>query len=386
MIPYSHQTIDETDIAAVSHVLRGDLITQGPTIPRFEKSVAAYCGARFAVAFANGTAALHAACLAADLGPGDEGIVPAISFVATANCLAYVGATPQFADVSPGLPLLHRDTVLPALTPRTKALLPVHFAGATADLPALHTIAQAHGLTIIEDACHALGAEYWDAAGARWRRVGDCAYSRMTVFSFHPVKSIATGEGGMVTTNDPQLYNRLAACRHHGIVRPPADAGHPPWYYEMQTLGFNFRLTELQAALGCTQMAKLDPFISARRARFERYCAALTDIPGIQLLAPNAETRSAQHLAVIHVTPAAQRDRLFVWLREQGIGVQLHYIPIYRHPYYQSRQPCEPRHYPNAEAYFASALSIPLFPAMTDAEQDHVIASLGAWAAQSARA
>lgn len=374
-IPYGHQTIDDDDVAAVASAVTSEFLTQGPAVADFEAAIAQYCGARFAVAFANGTIALHATCVAAELGPGDAGIVPAISFVATANCLAYVGAAPQFADTLPGLPLLDPDAVARTITSRTRAILPVHFAGATADMAALRALADRHQCVIIEDACHALGARYPDAPGQP--RVGACHASDMTVFSFHPVKSLTCGEGGMVTTNNSALRDRLLAFRNHGLTATPRPH-QPPWYREMRTLGYNARLSDIHAALGRSQLRKLDRFIAARRACFARYQVLLAACPQISLLTPAVPEASAHHLGVVRIAPPLARDAVFDALTNQGIGVQLHYMPIYRHPYYQERGLGNPADCPQAEAYFATALTIPLYPTLSQDDQERVVALLRA--------
>lgn len=382
-IPYSRQLIEQDDIDAVTAALKSDFLTQGPHIKSFEEAVAQYCGARFAVAFCNGTAALHAACMAADLGPGDEGIVPPISFVATANCLAYVGATPRFSDVQLGIPVLDPHSVAQTITSRTRVIIPVHFAGSAAPMAAISELAGQHRLLVIEDACHALGGAYQSPDG-QWIKIGSCRHSDMTVFSFHPVKNITTGEGGMITTNDPQLYQRLRSIRHHGIV-VPENENNPAWYYEMRSLGYNFRMTDIQAALGNSQLSKIDRMIAARRHLFERYRQELTSIPGVKLLEPPTTTRSALHLCLVQLQPDLRRDEVFGSLRAQGIGVQLHYMPIYRHPYYRNWLHLSAANFPHAEHYFAHAMSIPLYPSLTTTEQDFVIRSLRAAVSQARR-
>lgn len=374
-IPYSRQCIEPDDIRAVADALGNELITQGPLVQRFEEAVADYAGARYAVAFSNGTAALHACVHAAGLKEGDEGIVPPVSFAATANCLQYVGANPVFADVTSKLPLIDPAEIEKKITEKTKAILPVHFAGAACDMESIAALASRKNITVIEDACHALGAHY--ESGGERVKIGSCRHSAMTVFSFHPVKNITTGEGGIVTTNDAGLLKTLKAFRHHGITAGEFP-DKPGWYYEMRDLGYNFRLTELQAALGISQLQKSDRFLSAREALFKNYEKAFSKIKGARLLLPPKAIRSALHLCILILDDAQNRDPLFNDLRANGIGCQLHYIPIYRHPYYQKKFPVDPGDFPNSERYFHAAVSIPLFPQMTAAEQERVIQAVEA--------
>lgn len=370
MLPYGHQWVDEADIEAVVRVLRSDRITQGPTVEAFERKVAEYCGARYAVAMSSGTAALHAACLAAGIGPGDEAITTPITFVATANAVVYCGGTPVFADIREDTLTIDPEAIERRITPRTKAVLPVDFAGLPADMDAIVEIARRHGLIVIEDAAHALGARY------KGRRVGSLA--DMTVFSFHPVKPITTGEGGMVLTNDDTLYQRLVRLRHHGMVRHATPRQRGAWYYEIRELGHNFRLSDIQAALGLSQMNKLDGFIARRRQIARRYDEALADMPLARPVEPEGYF-SSFHLYTVQLALdrlSAGRDTVFDALRAEGIGVQVHYPPVHLHPYYRERFGHGPGGYPRAEAYFMRALTLPLFPAMTDRDVDDVVAAL----------
>lgn len=378
-IPYSRQSINENDIAAVANVLRGDWLTQGPSVAAFENAIADYCGAKFAVAFSNGTAALHAACAVANVSSGDEVLVPAISFAATANCARYVGATPRFVDVTAGLPLLDLDDATQQLSPHTKAIIPVHFSGATVDLLPLWKFAREKNLTVIEDACHALGAKYFDTDAQTWRTVGCCAHSQMTVFSFHPVKGITTGEGGLITTNDTATAQALVQFRQHGIVRRPNLAADVAWHYEMISLGYNYRLTDIQCALGLSQLARLDEFVAARRTRFAIYAKELGAHPTLKIFTPNAQTESAHHLAIIHTGSAPSRNALYRYLRDHEIHAQVHYMPIYHHPAYRNDPRWRDVSRARAENYYAGALSIPLFPDLTAADQAYVIDTLRAW-------
>jgi len=334
-LPYARQWVSEEDVAAVAEVLRGEWLTTGPKIREFEEAVAAYVGARYAVAVASGTAALHAACFVAGIGPGDEVITTPLTFAASANCVLYAGAEPVFADVDLATGNIDPEDVARKVTPRTRAIIPVHLAGHPCDLDRLHAIARRHGLVVIEDAAHALGAEY------RGRRIG--GLSDLTIFSFHPVKHITTGEGGMVTTNDPELYRRLVAFRNHGIVREPEyflEEPHGPWYYEMQHLGYNYRLTDIQAALGLSQLARLEQFLARRREIVVAYNAAFAGLPWLQTPAEPPDGRSAWHLYMVRLCLERLRvDRATVFraLWAENIGVQVHYIPVYLHPYYRRR-------------------------------------------------
>ncbi|HWK29035.1 MAG TPA: UDP-4-amino-4,6-dideoxy-N-acetyl-beta-L-altrosamine transaminase [Solirubrobacter sp.] len=370
MIPYGRQTIDDDDVAAVVATLRGDWLTQGPRVAAFEDALAAACGAPYAVAFSSGTAALHAACHAAGLGPGDELVTSALTFAASANCAAYVGATPRFADIDPATWNVSAATVVAASTPRTRAVIPVSFAGLPAPLAEIRA-AIGPDVTLIEDAAHALGARH--AGGP----VGDVTHADMSVFSFHPVKALTTGEGGAITLRDPALRDRLVAFRSHGMTKDPTRLERPGeggWYMEQQDLGFNYRLTDLQCALGITQLAKLERFVAARNAVAARYREALSDLDGLRLppAAPPGE-RHAYHLFAVEVP---HRRALYDALRERGILAQVHYLPVYLHPYYRERYGYAPGLCPEAEAYYARCLSLPCFPALTEAEQDSVVAAV----------
>ncbi|MBF0492063.1 MAG: UDP-4-amino-4,6-dideoxy-N-acetyl-beta-L-altrosamine transaminase [Deltaproteobacteria bacterium] len=372
-IPYSRQHLDEEDIQAVCEVLRSDTLTQGPKVLEFEKALAKTCEAKYAVAFANGTAALHAACAALGVKEGDEGIVPPLSFAATANCLLYVGAQPLFTDVSAGLPQINVASIQKQISPKTKIIIPVHFAGSTAPVPEIHQLAKKENLLILEDACHALGASYWSENEKRYIKVGSCTHSHATAFSFHPVKNITTGEGGAVTTNDEELYQKLKSFRQHGIVLSDPEQQKPGWYYEMQDLGYNYRLTEIQAALGLSQLKKLEKFCNLREEKFEYYRTAFENFSPAELLIPPDGVKSAFHLAILKLRDAKKRDGLFSYLRGKQIFCQLHYIPIYRHPYYRQHAHFRPKDFPQSEDYFEKAISIPLYPYLKREEQDYVI-------------
>ena len=375
MIPYGRHCVDEDDIRAVADVMRGELLTQGPKATEFERLVADYVGARYAVSVANGTAALHLACLAAELGPGDTLVTSPNTFIASANCALYVGAKPAFSDIDPDTLNLDPAALKATLDKlgRVKAVVPVHFAGLTCDMPAIRDAARAHGARVIEDACHALGGTYADGS-----RVGNCRYSDMSTFSFHPVKAIAAGEGGLITTNDEALHRKLLLLRNHGMTRnasdfvEPAQAFHDgepnPWYYEMQALGLNYRITDMQCALAISQFGKLERFLARRREIANRYDRSFADVPGLWLPQRGQRDRSGNHLYVVQIDfprLGMSRGDAMLWLRERGVGSQVHYIPVPYQPYYR-RHGLSDGSWPHAEHYYAQALTIPLYYGMSD--------------------
>lgn len=378
-IPYGRQEISEADEQAVLACLRSDFLTQGPAVPAFEQGLVASTGAGHAVAFNSATSALHAACLALGLGPGDRLWTSPISFVASANCALYCGAEVDFVDIDAATGLIS----LPALEARLqeadrsghlpKVLVPVHLAGTSCPMAELGQLARRYGFQLLEDASHAVGGSYQD------KPVGCGLHSAITVFSFHPVKIVTTGEGGAALTNDPALADRLQRLRSHGIVRDVFELPSPgPWYYEQQELGFNYRLTDLQAALGLSQLQRLSAFVDRRQALMARYRAALADGPAVFLEEPE-DCRSAYHLAVVSVpgVSAAQHLALFEGMRARRIGVQLHYWPIHLQPHYR-RLGFDPGAYPNAEAYARTSFSLPLFPDLTEQQQNRVLDALRA--------
>ena len=369
LLPYGRQSIDEADIQAVVDVLRSDWLTTGPKVGEFEKAFAARVGAAHAVSFSSGTAALHGAAFAAGLKAGDEAITTPITFAATANCVLYQGATPVFADVSSDTLNLDPKQVERRLSPRTRALLPVDYAGHPAELESLLEIAAQRGLVVIEDACHALGAEY------RGRRVG--AIADMTVFSFHPVKHVTTGEGGMVATNNAQYAETLRRFRNHGISTEARQRqAAAQWHYEMVLLGFNYRLPDLVCALGIEQLKKLDANLARRREIAARYTAALRETPGVIPPAVRDEVNPAWHLYPIRLDLeklSADRAQIFRALRAENIGVSVHYIPVHLHPYYRERFGYQGGEYPVAEDAYARLISLPMFSGMTDRDADDVI-------------
>lgn len=376
MIPYGRQWLDSDDRAAVLSVLESDWLTQGPAVPRFERAVADFCGVAHGVAVCNGTAALHLACLALDVGPGDRVWTSPLTFVASANCARYCDATVDFVDIDPEtLNLSPRRLAEKLLVARhedrlPKAVIPVHFAGRCCDMDAIGDLAQEFGFKVIEDASHALGARDANAM------VGACRRSDIVTTSFHPVKLVTTGEGGMLMTRTAQAAERLARLRSHGITRDEASMSSPsegPWYYQQIELGFNFRMTDIQAALGASQMAKLPRFLERRRELVRRYRTTMAGLP-ISLPLDDADDDSAWHLFVVRV-PAERRRPIFESLRSSGIGVNVHYIPVHLQPDYY-RLGFRPGQFPEAENYYAEAITLPLYPAMSDAEQDRVVEAL----------
>lgn len=372
LLPYGRQLVDDADIEAVVEVLRSDWLTTGPKVAEFEEAFAGRVGAAHAVSFSSGTAALHAAAFAAGLKPGDEAITTPMTFAATANCVLYQGATPIFADVSGDTLNLDPEQVAGKITPRTRAILPVDYAGHPADLTRIMELARSHGLTVIEDACHALGAEY------DGRRVGSIA--DMTAFSFHPVKHITTGEGGMVTTNSLQLAETLRRFRNHGIssdARQRQNAGQ--WHYEMVLLGFNYRLPDIVCALGIQQLKKLDANLARRRQIAAVYTAAFREVPGVIPPAVRTGVTPAWHLYPIRLDLqrlTADRAQIFRALRAENIGVNVHYIPVHLHPYYRERFGSTGGEFPVAEDGYARLISLPMFHGMSDQDVEDVIRAI----------
>lgn len=373
MIPYGRQWIDDADIAAVVAVLKSDWLTQGPAVPRFERAVAEYCGIEHAVAVGNGTMALHLACLAVGVGPGDLVWTSPNTFVASANCARYCGADVDFVDIDAQTLNLSPQKLADKLVAARargrlpKAVIPVHFGGRSCDMAAISELGKEFGFRIIEDASHAIGATL------SGQRVGACAHSDLVTLSFHPVKHVTSGEGGMVLTRSAQLAETLALLRTHGITRDPARMSGPsegPWYYEQVELGFNYRMTDLQAALGESQMKRLPDFLARRKQLVRRYRELLRDLP-ITLPAADADEDSAWHLFVIRV-PAAQRLRVFSAMRAADILVNVHYIPVHLQPYYQQLGFSRGM-FAEAERYYDEAITLPLYPALTDAQQDRVV-------------
>lgn len=369
VLPYGRQTIDEDDIAAVVEVLRSDWLTTGPKVEEFERAFAAFTGAAQAVAVANGTAALHASMAALGIGAGDEVLVPAITFVATANCVVYQGGTPVFADVDPATLLLDPADAARKITPRTKAIIAVDYAGQPCDYQALRALAEQHGLALVADACHALGA----SSGGR--PVGSLA--DLSTFSLHPVKPITSGEGGVVTTDNESFAHRLRTFRSHGIssdFRQREKQGS--WAYEMVELGYNYRLSDVQCALALSQLRKLPRWIARRRQIAAIYDAAFSGQAAVQPLAIRPGVAHGYHLYVIRLAPGLDRETLFQTLRAARIGVNVHYAPVHLHPFHRRRFGTAPGLCPHAETVSAQILSLPIFPAMTDGDVESVVRAI----------
>ena len=353
---------------AVVDVLQSDFLTTGPKIAEFEQTVADYVGAKYAVAISNGTSALHAACFAAGIGPGDEVITTPLTFAASANCVLYCGGTPVFADVDPKTYNIDPEDIQRKITDRTKAIIAVHLAGQPCDMDAIHSIAREHGLIVIEDGAHALGSVY------KGKKVG--SMSDMTTFSFHPVKPITTGEGGMIVTDNEDFYKKMILFRSHGITRDDSmmTRNDGPWFYQQFDLGYNYRITDIQCALGCSQMKKLDRFLALRKEIVAHYNEAFADCDNIITPYQLSDTESGWHLYIVQVKNCDRRQ-VFEKMREKGIGVNVHYIPVYMHPYYQEHG-YENVHCANAEEIYSHIISLPLYPGLTSEQQDYVIDTL----------
>ena len=405
LLPYGHQWIDNEDIAAVVDVLKSDWITQGPKVDEFEERVAKYCGAKYAVAVSSGTAALHAACAVAGISKGDEAITTPITFAATANAIVYCGGKPVFADIREDTLNIDPEEIQKRISPNTKAILPVDFAGHPADLDEIKAIAKEHNLIVIEDASHALGAEY------KGRKVGSLA--DMTIFSFHPVKHITTGEGGMILTDNEEFYKELKIFRHHGIVKDNLEIVHSnvilressdrrisetlrvtqghtkvveqlldnldkegSWYYEIHKPGYNFRITDFQCALGSSQLKKLDRFIQRRREIAARYNEAFAEMEEVITPLEDKDVKAAYHIYVIQLWTEflkTVRKEVLEALRAENIGVNVHYMPLHLHPFYQRELGYKKGDYPKAERYYERAITLPIFPKMSDKDVDDVI-------------
>lgn len=380
MIPYGHQDITRQDIDAVVNALQSDFLTQGPILPLFEANVARYVGADYALAVNSATSALHIACLALGLKQGDSLWTTPITFVASANCGVYCGASVDFVDIDPltynicPQALAHKLEKAEALGKLPKIVIPVHFSGQSCDMRAIYTLSQRYGFKVIEDASHAIGGKY------QGEFIGGCHYSDITIFSFHPVKIITTAEGGMAVTNNKQYAERMALLRSHGVTRDPllmTQKADGPWYYQQIDLGFNYRMTELQAALGVSQMNRIDQYVSRRHQLAERYDSLLADCP---VVTPwqNPDSYSSRHLYVIRLQLekiGKTHRQVFDSLREQDVGVNLHYIPVHLQPFYRSFG-FDIGDFPSAENYYSEAISIPLFPTMTVLQQDKVLRAI----------
>ena len=380
MIPYGRQDISEADIQTVIDVLKSDYLTQGPMTPAFERAVSEYCGVNFAFAMNSATSALHAACLALDVGPGDVVWTSAVTFAASANCALYCGASVDFVDIDPQTFNLSTDSLETKLLyakdcgQLPKVIIPVHLCGQPCNMKRIKELSLIYGFKIIEDASHAIGGKYYGEP------IGNCVYSDITVFSFHPVKIVTTAEGGMAVTNNTKYAKKLELMRSHGITRNTEDmvsASKGPWYYEQIELGYNYRMTELQSALGLSQMDRLDEFIEARHGVADLYKSMLQD-SRINLPWQHPEGHSALHLFVVRVNRdlvEKSHSQIFKELHDLGIGVNLHYIPVYLHPYYQ-KQGFVPGYCPEAEKYYSEAISLPMYPKLTEQQQNKVVTSL----------
>ncbi len=376
-LPYGRQSIDKDDIDAVSRVLQSDYLTTGPEITAFEDELCAYTGAKYAVAVANGTAALHLAVLALELPEGSTGITSPNTFVATSNALIYAGHTPAFVDIDPRSYAMSHEALAEAMKrDKAEVVLPVHFAGHTAGVEMISRIARKYGANVIEDAAHSIGGRYLDGS-----RVGSCSHSDMTTFSFHPVKTMTTGEGGAITTNDVGLYRRLMTLRTHGITRDTEQLTQNPgpWYYEMQMLGFNYRMTDMQATLGRSQLKKLDRFASRRRDLVARYNDAFSDVPWLMTPWEEPGRETAWHLYVLQFDwneIGIDRPTAMERLRGQGVGTQVLYIPVPDQPYYREHYAVNSTVIPHARRYYDHALAIPLYPELTESDQQRVVSAI----------
>jgi UDP-4-amino-4,6-dideoxy-N-acetyl-beta-L-altrosamine transaminase len=371
-LSYGKQTVDESDIQAVVDVLKGDYLTTGPFVKEFENKVASYVGAKYAVAVSNGTAALHMACFAAGIKDGDEVIVSPMTFAASANAVLYCGGTPVFSDIDPMTYNIDPDGIEAKITNKTKAIIPVDFSGQSVDMDRIKEIADKYNLIIIEDAAHALGSEY------KGTKVGSKA--DMVEFSFHPVKLITTGEGGIVTTNSEKLYKKMMIFRSHGITREKEilNENHGPWYYEQQYLGYNYRLTDFQSALGTSQMNKIEDFISRRREIVKLYNDSFKDLKEIVTPFEAEYSNSGWHIYVIKIKPellTVTRKEIFEALQAENIGVNVHYLPVYLHPYYRNLG-YEKGLCPNAEELYKNMITLPLFPSMSDKDVNDVVTAV----------
>ena len=365
MIPYGKQQIDIGDVDAVSKVFEGDFLTTGPKVKEFEDNVCKFVGCKYAIAVSSGTAALHLACLAAGLKKGEELITSPMTFAASANCALYCNANPVFVDVNEN-GLIDENKIENKITKKSKIIIPIHYTGLSCEMEKIKKIADKNKLIIIEDACHALGAKYKNT------KIGDCKYSNMAVFSFHPVKHITTGEGGMITTNSKEFYEKLISLRNHGMEKKPDKA---PWYYEISELGYNYRITDIQCALGVNQLKKLKKFIIKRREIANKYNHAFKNNEDIEILNENVDQFNVYHLYIIKLKNKEMRLKLFSYLKEKEIFCQIHYIPVYWHPYYKklgyNQGLCS-----RAEEFYEKIISLPMYPELNNELQDYVIKNI----------
>ena len=375
-IPYGRQAIDQKDIESVLRVLKSDWITQGSVVEKFEQALAKYCGSKYAVAVSSGTAALHLGCLTTGLKKGDEAITTPLTFLATSNSIIYAGAKPVFADIDYDTCNIDPEKISASISKRTKAILPVHFAGLPCEMGKISKLAKVNNIAVIEDASHALGAEY--KCGKKWVKVGSCKHSDMTIFSFHPVKNITTGEGGAITTNNRKYYQRLKALRSHGVYKDNNIIKKKgPWHYQMQELGFNYRITDFACALGLSQLKKLNLFLDKRREIASYYDLSITGVGKQPYIV--SEKKHARHLYLIKVNfkqYGQSRKEFMSRMKKMGIGTQVHYIPTYKQPYYKRYYPVKSGAYSNTERYYREAVSIPIFFNMSKTQVKHVADSI----------
>ncbi len=368
---YGKQYIDYCDIWAVLKTLKSNFLTQGPKVSEFEKAICDYTGAKYTVAVANGNAALHLAMLALHIKSGDEVITSPITFLASANCALYVGANPKFADIDPETACILASEIEKKITENTKVLIPVHFAGQSSDMEKIKQVADKSNLFVVEDAAHAIGSEY------KGSKVGSCKYSDMTIFSFHPVKSLTTGEGGAITTNNKEIYEKLLLLRSHGMTKNPSmlNKNDGPWYYEMHEYGYNYRLTDIQAALGITQLKKLDKFVKRRREIVEFYKKEFACDPRFNFLVERDYSKACFHLFPLLINfdlVKQSKKEIFVKLQEKGLNLQVHYVPVHLQPFYQSLGFKE-GDFPNSEKYYKQTLSLPLYFGLKDCDLKHIV-------------
>lgn len=369
--PYGRQWIDDEDISEVVKVLKSDFLTTGPKIKELEKKFSDYVDSKYAVAVSSGTAALHLACLASGLKKNQEEITSPLTFAASANCALYCGATPIFVDINNN-GLINEEKIMEKITKKTRVIIPVHYSGLPCDMEKIKKISEEHNLVVIEDACHAIGARYKNTM------IGDCSYSNQTVFSFHPVKHITTGEGGIITTNSKDVYEKLVLLRNHGITKDLHKFVHTndgPWYYEMQNLGFNYRITDFQCALGISQLTKINKFIQKRRQIARKYDAAFQGKKNLEIIKENKNTFNSYHLYPLRVKDKETRLRLYNFLKTKEIFCQVHYIPVYLHPYYKALG-YNNRLCPLAENFYQREISLPIYPLMNDKDVEYVIQNI----------
>jgi len=375
-IPYGKHWVDKDDIKSVEEVLKSDFLVQGPCVEKFEKEICKYTGAKYCVAVSSGTAALHLAVLALEIPAGSEGITTPNTFVASSNALIYAEVKPIFADIDEKTFCIDPKEIEKRITKKTKVIIPVDFAGQPADMEKISALAKKRKIYIVEDAAHAIGSRYADGS-----YVGSCKYSDLTCFSFHPVKTITTGEGGAITTNDKKLYDRLMMLRSHGITKDPnkLKKNPGPWYYEMQFLGFNYRLSDFQAALGLSQLKKLSGFVKKRRQIVNKYNKAFKDLPNLITPFEKEGAKSAFHLYVAQIDfkkIGKSKKEFMEELKDRGVGTQVHYIPVYHQPYYKKNFVHKSKQFPVCEQYYRGALSLPLFPKMSEADVNYVIKTI----------